>query len=155
MIMGFFDKIKGAMNAVTGGGARVTIEYNPPVAFPGEPLYVRITAQSTGGEVKSGGIFVDVWGSEDVHLHKGAAPNVQEPIHVTHTTFNQAYPIAPGFVLAPNETKVFDGTITFPHGMPSYEGHHVKHVWTVRGRVEAFGNDPDSGYVPIRVGLKG
>ena len=29
--MGFFDKIKGAMNAVTGNAAKVTLEFNPPL----------------------------------------------------------------------------------------------------------------------------
>jgi len=152
--MGFFDKIKGAVNAVTGGGAKVTIEYNPPVAFPGEPIFVRITATSSGGEVKSGGIFVDVQGTEHVALNKGAAANVHEPIRVSNSTFSNAFPIAPGFVLAPNETKMFEGSFPFPHGMPTYEGPCAEHEWSIRGRVEAFGNDPDSGFVPIRVGLK-
>ncbi|MCZ7677315.1 MAG: hypothetical protein M5U28_00455 [Sandaracinaceae bacterium] len=58
--MGFFDKVKGAMNFVTGGAANVTIQWNPPTAMPGDVLYVRITAQSTGAAINSGGVFVDV-----------------------------------------------------------------------------------------------
>jgi hypothetical protein len=152
--MGLFDKLKSAVNAVTGGAAKVTLEFQPQTAFPGEPLNVRVTVTSTGGELKSGGIFLDVQSTEHVALKKGAAPNVHEPINVSNTTFTTQFPIAPAFVLAPNETKAFDGAIQFPHGAPTYEGPCAEHAWTIRGRVEAFGNDPDSGFLPIRVGMK-
>src|SRR6185295_20225634 len=56
--MGFLDKLKGAVNAMTDGGANVTIEYPQAFVFPGDTIPVRITATSTGAEVKSGGIFV-------------------------------------------------------------------------------------------------
>lgn len=33
--MGFFDAIKGAVNAATGGGAKVAIEFSPDVVAAG------------------------------------------------------------------------------------------------------------------------
>jgi hypothetical protein len=147
--MGFFDKIKGAVNAVTGGAARVTIEIAQPVIVAGEPVAVRITATSTGAEVKSGGVFVDVRGQESVDFKHG-----EQNTQVTHseTTFKQTFSIAPAFVLAPNETKKFEGTFQLPpSALPSFAGKLAKFAYSVCGRIETFGNDPDSGFQPVRV----
>lgn len=38
---------------------------------------------------------------------------------------------------------------------PSFEGYFTQHEWSIRGRVEVTGNDPDSGFVALRVGTKG
>jgi hypothetical protein len=161
--MGFLDKLKGAMQAVTGGGAKVTIEYSQGLLQPGMPLHVRVTATSTGRELKSGGCFLDVAGVETVQLkdvmpsnYHGAQPAQHVPVDVgtTADTFRQSFQIAGGFVLAPNETKVFEGQFVLPPGsQPTFQGKNSAHQWTVRGRVEAFGNDPDSGFLPFRVGL--
>ena len=161
--MGLFDKIKGAIKAVTGGAAKVTIEYPQALLQPNVPMRVRVTATSTGGEVKSGGCFIDVVGSEVIQandvtpsgIHGSGSPQ-RVDIHETNETFKQAFQIAPAFVLAPNETKVFEGAFQLPPGVqPSYQGKHASHQWTLRGRIEAVGNDPDSGYLPFRVGLAG
>jgi hypothetical protein len=163
--MGLFDKIKGAIKAVTGGAAKVTIEYPQVLLQPNVPMRVRVTATSTGGEVKSGGCFIDVAGSEVIQVndatptgYHGAQPAQRVPvdIHETNETFKQAFQIAPAFVLAANETKVFEGAFQLPPGVqPSFQGKHASHQWTLRGRIEAVGNDPDSGYLPFRVGLAG
>lgn len=153
--MGFFDKIKGAVNAVTGGGAKVLIEYQPAVGFPGDWVRVRISAQSTGGEIKSKGVFVDLLGTEQVRLREGEAGE-HGHINGSKQTFAQEFQIAPAFVLAPNETKQWEGQFQLPAALqPSYQGAWAQHVWQVRGRIEAFGNDPDSGFQPFRVGLRG
>ncbi len=158
--MGLFDKIKGAIKAVTGGAAKVTIEYPQTLLQPNVPMRVRVTATSTGAEVKSGGCFIDVVGSEVIQINDATAtghgiqPGQHVDIHESNETFKQAFQIAPAFVLAPNETKVFEGAFQLPPGVqPSFQGKHTTHQWTLRGRIEAFGNDPDSGYLPFRVGL--
>ena len=160
--MGLFDKIKSAVKAVTGGAAKVTIEFSQVLVQPGMAVRVRVTATSTGAEVKSGGCFIDVVGSEVIQIHDatpsghGVQPGQHVDIHETSETFKQAFQIAPAFVLAANETKVFEGAFQLPPGVqPSYQGKHASHQWTLRGRVEAVGNDPDSGYLPLRVGLAG
>lgn len=153
--MGFFDKIKGAVNAVTGGAAKVEIEFMPMMAMPGEKVRVKIKATSTGGEVKSGGVFVDLNGMECVKLDRGAANGVESNVSLSKATYEQAIPLAPAFVLAAGETKVFEGTIEIPMAaQPSYAGAYTSHEWNIRGRLEAFGNDPDSGYLQIKVGAK-
>jgi hypothetical protein len=173
--MGFFDALKGAVNAITGGGAKVTIEVRPALVMPGGQVSVKVVATSTGGEIKSGGCFVDVLGSEQVNAQNVHATPAHRPgvggamasaaagqapagttynVSVSKATFEQSFQIAPAFVLAPNETKTFEGSFTLPAGVqPSFQGAYAKHAWSVRGRIEAWGNDPDSGYQPMRVGL--
>ena len=101
-------------------------------------------------------MYVDLQANEEVRIKANSAPNVTENVHMVKETANQAFAIAPAFALAPNETKVFEGSFQIPHNFqPSYSGHHTTCEWRVRGRIEAFGNDPDSGYLPFRVGLRG
>ena len=108
--MGLFDAVKGMVQAVTGGGARVTIECDP-FAFTGEELRVRVGVTSTGGEVKSQGVFVDILGSEHVKIPATALPqNAQRPtaeappagqsntppkdIEASHVSCSQSFQIA-------------------------------------------------------------
>lgn len=153
--MGFFDKIKGAVNSVTGGAAQVEIEFMPAIAMPGDKVKVIVKATSKGQEVKSKGVFVDLRGIEEIKLKKGAAMGVENDLSVSKKTFESAIPLAPAFVLAPNETKVFEGAVEIPlEAQPSYAGAFSQHAWAIRGRMEAFGNDPDSGYLALKVGTR-
>jgi hypothetical protein len=153
--MGFFDSMKGAMNFVTGGAAKVSLEWQPQTAMPGEPLYVRVTVSSTGPAINSGGVFVDVVAAEQTKIPQNAAGGSHPAIHHRNQTFSTSFPVAPPFQLGPNESRVFDGQVTLPPNVqPTYDGPWADHVWTMQGRVEMTGNDPDSGYVTFRVGLR-
>jgi sporulation-control protein spo0M len=153
--MGFLHKLKGAMHAVTGGAARVTIEFTPAVAFPGDVVSVRITTTSTGAAVDSKGVFVDLRGTESVQLRRADARGLSEDVHTARETLAQAFPIAPPFTLGPGETRTFEGHVHVPGNVqPSYDGPHCRHEWGIRARLEARGNDPDSGYQPLRIGLR-
>src|SRR3990172_8139600 len=125
--MGFLDKLKGAVNAVTGGAAKVTMEFEPKAVYPGDVVRVKISATSAGGEVKSKGIFVDLMGSENVKLPKGTVQNHNEEIHAAKPTFQHEFQIAPALVLAAKETKLFEGTFTVPANVqPSYQGSFTR-----------------------------
>jgi hypothetical protein len=173
--MGLFDTFKGMVQAVTGGAARVAIEFDP-LGFAGEDVRVRVSVTSTGGEVKSQGVFVDILGSEQIKVPAAsvasAAQNTSRPmaealptghqsqlardVEVNHVTCSQSFQIAPAFVLTPGESRQFEGTIRLPQGIqPTYHGRHAQHSWHIRGRLESWGNDPDSGYQPLRVGARG
>lgn len=148
--MGFFDKLKSAVNAATGGGGKVTISYEPQTIHAGETVSVRITATSTGSEIKSKGAYVDVRHVEHISLSKNDHLTLQNDVTATKTVFEQEFPLGTPFVLAANETKVFEGTFTMPANMPpTYRGHWANSVWEIRGRIEATGNDPDSGFLPF------
>jgi sporulation-control protein spo0M len=153
--MGFFDKLKGAMNSVTGGGAKVTVQYHPPVAYPGEQIQVRVTATSTGAEVKYSAVWVDVQGVEEVRLKKGTVEKVEMDIAKNNTTFTNKFQLAAAGVIGPGQSAVFDGVISLPaNAQPSFDGALCDHGWGIRGRLDTFGNDPDSGFQPFKVGLK-
>ena len=150
--MGFFDKLKNVVNSVTGGAAKVTIQLQQACVFPGETVAVKITATSTGAEVKSKGVYVDIFAEERVSFRDDST---KEEINRAKTTTQQTVQIAPAFVLAPNETKSFDGSFQMPADvLPTFSGTLAQHRCQVRGRIEAFGNDPDSGYQVINVGTK-
>ena len=113
--MGLFSAIKSAVKAVTGGAANVTIDF-PPTACTGDEVEVRVVCTSTGGEVKSQGVFVDLLGSEKVNIKGGSKSDSGEKqdVNVTNNTFSEAYQIAGPLVLGANETREFTGT-----GVPS------------------------------------
>ncbi len=147
--MGLFDKLKSAVNAVTGNAAKVTMEFQPAVGFPGQVVQVRITATSTGGALNSKGVFVDLLGTEAIHLKGG-----DHDVHHSETTLTTELQVGGPFQLGPNETKQFAGQFTVPpNAQPSYAGRHVHHTWQIRGRIEATGNDPDTGFLAFRIGL--
>lgn len=151
--MGFFDKIKGAVNAVTGGAAKVEMEYLPMV-MAGEKLAVRIKATSTGQKVESKGVYVDLAGTEKIKIRRSQA-GTESDVELSNATFEKQILIAPAFTLEANETKQWEGVIEMPAGVePTFSGAYAKHEWFVRGRIEAFGNDPDTGYLPLTVGAR-
>jgi len=146
--MGLLDKMKSAASAVTGSSAKVSIEYPLKPLRAGETLNVKVTVVNTiGKEVKSGGVFVDIHSVESGQVkckHCGQMTQVNnEPV-------KQAIPVGPAFILQPGETKVFEANIQVPSGQPSYNGQ-ITNTWKIRGRLDAFGNDPDSGFQTIEV----
>lgn len=151
--MGLLGKMK---NAITGGGANVTIEYPTNSVKPGEKIHVKVTVTSTGSSFKTKGVFVDLKGEEHGSVTGsnrcdkcGDYDKVRLQFH--NTTYDSAIPLSGGFSIGESETKNFEGDITIPsNAQPTYFGT-VKHEWSIRGRVEAFGNDPDSGFQPIIV----
>lgn len=151
--MGIFSALKSAVQAVTGGAAKVSIDI-PLTAQPGEEVEVRVTCTSSGGEVKSQGVFVDLLGSERVKIKGGSGTEADKSdTSATNQTFHQSFQIVGPLVLSANETREFTGTIRLPdHLQPTYTGVCAHHEWFLRGRLEAWGNDPDSGYKPFRIG---
>lgn len=152
--MGLLDKLKGAVNAVTGGAAEVTFEYEPGQLMAGQNIKVKVIAKSKGQEVKSKGCFIDLAGVESVSLKRTDNPDLQKDLRVSKEVFSKEFQIAPEFVLKANETLVFEGSVTIPTGLqPSFSGNFANFDYNIRGRIEAFGNDPDSGYQPVKLSV--
>ena len=154
--MGFLDKMKGAVSAVTGGGADVSIEYPMQPMSIGDNIHVKVTVMSTGGEIKSNGVYVDVHAKEHGNVSGSSTcescghMDSNARVKLSKTTIDQSIPIAPAFVLQPNERKEFEAEIQLPQGQATYRGA-VQHEWQIRGRLDAFGNDPDSGFKTFEV----
>lgn len=159
--MGVFDKLKSAAQSVTGGAAKVSIQFPLQTVFPGDAIPVTVTVMSAAsGEVKSKGVFVDLLAEEHIsnggNVHCPRCGNQFSPQQgKPNKTYEQSFPVAPAFALAPGETKSFQMNLQVPGGaQPSYSGPGGHHEWKIRGRLQTFGNDPDSGFQPIRVGMK-
>jgi sporulation-control protein spo0M len=149
--MGLFDRVKGALNAVTGGAAGVHFLYGPQLLFPGEKVELALSAASTGLEVQSKGVFIDLSAHEIVDF-KDASDN---HVRYQEQTFYREIQVAPPFVLAPGETRQWQITLLVPsEARPSFYGKLCRHHWQIRARIEAFGNDPDTGWVDTRVGMR-
>lgn len=149
--MGFFDKIKGAVQAVTGGAANVDITYAER-ATAGSTVAVKVTVTSKGSEIKSKGVYVDFTGHEQVHVTKKDDAKLAEDLRVGASHSAQEFQIAPALTLAAGETKTFEGTIQLPPTLqPTFAGRYAQNQYQLRGRLEATGNDPDSGWKPIRI----
>ncbi|MEZ4297905.1 MAG: sporulation protein [Polyangiaceae bacterium] len=149
--MGLFDKVKSALNAVTGGAAHVQIHYGPQVLFPGEQVELGVSAQSTGQEVRSKGLFIDLSATEIVDFKDDSDNHVR----YQEQTFYREIQVAPAFVLGPGETRQFQVKLLVPaEARPSFTGKLCRHQWQIRARVEAFGNDPDTGWIETRVGAR-
>jgi sporulation-control protein spo0M len=149
--MGFFDKVKGALNAVTGGAATVQFMYGPQIIFPGEQVQVGIGVTSTGQQVQSKGVFIDLAATEIVDF-KDSSDN---HIRYQEQTFYREIQVAPPFALAPGQTQQFQVVFVVPpEARASFHGKLCRHQWQIRARVEAFGNDPDTGWIDTRMGMK-
>ena len=132
--MSIVDKMKGALNSVTGGAATVTLAHTGKFSA-GESINVKIGATSTGGEVKANGVYIDLRGKAKNVVGQVAGNVVASAGH--------DFRIAEGFTLPPKETKTFEGAFTVPNIDPDLD-------WEIRARIDAFGNDPDSGFKDIR-----
>ena len=143
--MSLFDKVA---NYVTGGAAKVTLEL-PTIGFVSMPIpvKVRITAEA---DFTCTGTFLDVQGVEHLQFRPREAP---QDVTSVETTYRQSLKVNDGFTLKKGESKEVAAVVTLPReAQPSYAGKHGKHTWTVQARLEAKGNDPDSGWQPIRIG---
>lgn len=146
--MGLLDKMKSAAAAVTGGSAKVSMEYPLQTLKTGDSIPVKVTVVNTiGKEVKSGGVFVDISAIESGQVK---CKHCGQMTPVKNETVKQSIPVGPAFVLQPGETKVFEANVQVPPGQPTYSGQ-LMHEWKIRGRLDAFGNDPDSGFQTIQV----
>ncbi len=153
--MGLLDKLKGAVHAVTGGAATVEIQYAEKVAAGGS-LAVKVTVTSKGAEIKSKGVYVDFEGVEQIHIPKKEEQKFSEDYHRSLSHSTQEFQLCGEFVLGAGASKTVEGVINVPPTLqPSFDGRWTKNLYQVRGRLEAKGNDPDSGYKPLRVTVAG
>src|SRR5262245_13478334 len=99
----------GFLNFITGGAAKVRIEY-PTIAFPTLPVAVKIYVEATDNfECKA--VHLDVTGTEHLQFRPSGAQNDAVS---SDSTFRQSFQIAGGFKLAKGETKEIQGTFTLP-----------------------------------------
>jgi len=148
--MGFFDKVKSAVNKVTGGGAKVTITCEGDKL--NEPVKVHITAVIKDAPLECSKVYVRVKSVERVTIPKKEInPNPQFDIHLEKEIFNvMEFEAAPAQTLEGGQTYNWTYEVNIPQGpnvKPTYIGNYVSHEWVFYAALDIKGNDPDSGWV--------
>ena len=138
----------------------------PGAALPGTPLTCTVTAVAKAA-VESRGIYIDINAVENVKVAEttsavqlaqpmGTAPVPGNRTHdASCNTYTNAFLIHPAFSMKEGETKQFTGTISLPRELqPTYKGRNARHTVYIRARIDASGNDPDSGFAELHVGAE-
>jgi hypothetical protein len=149
--MGFFDKVKGAVNKLTGGGAKVTLSVNGNEL--NGTLNVAVNAEIKDNPIEIKKVYLWVKSQEKIDIPKNSLPsNLRE-----HATFglnltNDKFP-KKEFVVA--EAQKLEGKQTYNwsidirldgNTVPSYNGQFASHEWLFLAGLDCSGNDPDSGW---------
>ncbi len=159
--MGFMDKLKSMKNAVTGGAAKVYVEFDGD-AVRGEPFTVRVKAVIDSAPVKIDKVYLEVKGEEEVEISgvpvardtdgDGDVDGSVETVSRSHDNFSHTYNIGGPKELAANETYEWEVEIEIPVTcLPSFQSHFCHQDYRLFAGLDAFGNDPDSGWVDFQV----
>lgn len=149
--MGLFDKIKQAANFVTGGGASVTIAPEGSEFDKAAPIRVRVTAQVKDAPITADSAYLEIRGREYVSLRKNINGK-QENIHEDHISFTHKVQTVITGGLEGGKSYDWDMEFTLPsNAQPTFHGTMGHHIWEIKGAIDAKGNDPDSGWIEIRV----
>jgi hypothetical protein len=154
--MGFLDKIKSAKNAVTGGAAKVYLDLE--VGSFGEPIQVRIKAESQGSNVKYSRIYLEIEGVEEVEVpdvdvvyERDNSHVKRERVYASHKSLELDITVADSGVLAENESGEWVTEVQLPeNALNTFYGRYTKHYYRILAGIDCFGNDPDSGWKEIR-----
>jgi hypothetical protein len=146
--MGLWDKVKGAVQSVTGGAADVRIEVGE--ATLGEDISVSITATAKA-DLKIDKVYLLVRAYEEAEVRDVDHDGV-ERVHNSHETFNDRIDVAGAHELANGQSHTWEVTFTIPTSAnPTFDGHMISHTWQVQAGLDTFGNDPDSGWKNFEV----
>jgi hypothetical protein len=147
--MGLFDKIKAAKNALTGGAAKVYVDLQGQVT-PGQemPVTVRVSAEQ---DLKFSSIYLLIRATESASVEDRDYDEDEgvdhETVHDTHTSHDVRVEIAGAGQMSAGQEQSFRGSFTLPTSVqPTFRGYIADHIWRIQAGVDAFGNDPDSGW---------
>ncbi len=147
--MGIFDKIKGTVNKITGGGAKVTISMEGNKLT--EPVKVNITAVVKEDPMDIQKVYVWVKSVERVRLPKKEVSNDQAfDVNIDKDIFQKVeFIAAPAQKLEGGQTYNWTAEVKLTGGnlRPTYHGTYVHHEWVFLAGLDAKGNDPDSGWI--------
>jgi len=145
--MSIFDKVKdvagkvgsvakGMTDVVTGKGAELTLVTKGALAGGGT-IHVTMSVKSTGGAIKAEGAFIDLYGEDDPD--ENALEKAKEFV-MREKGPKHALRVSDAFVINAGETQIFEADVKLPAELSK------DFTWMVRGRIDTFGNDPDTGW---------
>lgn len=156
--MGFLDSIKNLKNAVTGGAAKVSVAASG--ARLAEPFAVTVRAVSQGVTVKYSRVYLIIEGVESVDVPDCEVQVTQGGASQTHkgrgqksgVSVRHEVNLAAVGEIAPDQTGEWSAEVRLPAGaLPEFRGKFSKHEYRVFAGLDCTGNDPDSGWQPLRV----
>jgi hypothetical protein len=162
--MGFFDKLKSMANAITGGGAKVSIEAPQPCFAKPFEVTVRATVSSVNLNIQS--VYVTVESEEIVKIsrervlsqlgsdlgERAGSIDRRGDIEEEETLCEFRVQIAGAQQLQANQSYEWKGQVQIPaDALPTFVGRNAKHVWRIKAGLDAVGNDPSSDWLEIVV----
>jgi len=149
--MGFLDKIKGAVNKLTGGGAKIIVFVNGNNIK--DTLNVTINAEVKDNPLEVQKVYLWIKSVEKIDIPKNSLPqNMREAANFGLTLSNDRFPkkefvVAEAQTLKPKQSYSWNIDIKIDAGAtPSYNGHFTNHEWLFYAGLDVKGNDPDSGW---------
>lgn len=149
--MGLFDKLKSATNFITGAGAKVSITSLNAEYDKDAPIRFCISAEVKDKAVNIKKVYLDVQSRENIFLKKtinGQSVNINEK----HIRFQRKIEVAGPQTLEANQSYEWDVEFSLPpDAQPSFQGVMANNIWEAMAALDASGNDPDSGWIEIKV----
>lgn len=151
--MGLFGKLKGLKNAITGGGATVTVEVGE--AHIGQPVPILVKATATA-DVSANAVYALISATEeatvpDVDVARDGGV-YREDVSTEHQTIDFRVDLTGPQQLQEGQEYAWEGSFTIPpDARPSFYGQLIKHGWYIQAGLDARGNDPDSGWIEFHV----
>jgi hypothetical protein len=153
--MGIFSALK---NAVTGGGAEVSIQAENPGL--GCEFQITVSAKIKDNDVTISSVYAKIRAAEKVTFpnyrllekHGDKIEEVTRNISHSEHTFTHEIKLAEAQTLKAGETYQWRGAVTLPTDkFATLQGKNFSHRWEMLGGLDARGNDPDSGWQPLEV----
>lgn len=157
--MGFWDKVKSVKNMVTGGAAKVHVEFMEHERELGEPFNVKITAHVKDADLSINGVYLKLRAEErieadgiEVEYEHGEQEVEREIVRKSVTTFQHEINVSGPEDLTANETYEWEVEIVIPDNLNgTYRGQFAWHEYALFAGLDATGNDPDSGWVGFEI----
>ena len=158
------ESLRSAWNFVSGQGAQLSLELDTRALRAGDELGVRVVVQSTGVEVFSRGVKLDLVGEETLdpgafQVLDFANPQRTRPhdllVGGSTTTLNAHFRLCEAFRLEPSRSVPLRARVRVPaNARPTYAGVNAQHVYKVRARLDVTGTDPTSEWLPLTVAAR-
>mgnify|MGYP003385421596 CR=1 FL=1 len=154
--MGFFDKVKAFKNSITGGAAEVDIEGDELIF--GQPFTLTVVAKIGDADLKVNKVNLHIKAVEEIGglRHEVVIEDDgQSRRHVSEVsnfenTLSFELRVADAQVLSADEVYRWEVEVELPeNAQPVYVGEYCRHYYKAQASLDAFGNDPDSGWLEL------
>jgi len=147
--MGFFDKVKGMANKLTGNSATVTMTVEGGSVKGATKVNINATVKDAALEVTK--VYLWVKSVEKINIPRTELPSDHQfAVNIDKEVFvRQEFVVAPAQKLEAGQSYnwSYELTLSGANIMPTYFGKFVSHEWEFLAGLDAKGNDPDSGWI--------